>query len=113
VGRDFNVTRAGIHADGLLKNEEIYNPFDTVRLLNRPIRIGLTDKSGTAGIMAWLQDRYEFPEAVAKDDLRLKKINDWITQEYEDGRITAVSDEEMDEQVHANFGEVPRRPEQW
>ena len=25
VGRNFNVTRAGIHADGLLKNEEIYN----------------------------------------------------------------------------------------
>jgi isopropylmalate/homocitrate/citramalate synthase len=25
VGRDFNVTRAGIHADGLLKDEEIYN----------------------------------------------------------------------------------------
>ena len=23
VGRDFNVTRAGIHADGLLKDEEI------------------------------------------------------------------------------------------
>jgi len=25
VGKNFNVTRAGIHADGLLKNEEIYN----------------------------------------------------------------------------------------
>ena len=25
VGRNFNVTRAGIHADGLLKDEEIYN----------------------------------------------------------------------------------------
>ena len=29
VGKNFNVTRAGIHADGLLKNEEIYNVFDT------------------------------------------------------------------------------------
>ena len=29
VGRNFNVTRAGIHADGLLKDEEIYNIFDT------------------------------------------------------------------------------------
>ena len=29
VGKNFNVTRAGIHADGLLKNEEIYNIFDT------------------------------------------------------------------------------------
>ncbi|MFP4053774.1 MAG: hypothetical protein ACLFV7_07920, partial [Phycisphaerae bacterium] len=29
VGRDFNTTRAGIHADGLLKSEEIYSAFDT------------------------------------------------------------------------------------
>ena len=27
VGRHFNVTRAGIHADGMLKDEEIYNIF--------------------------------------------------------------------------------------
>ena len=36
VGSNFNVTRAGIHADGLLKNEEIYNIFDTEKFLNRP-----------------------------------------------------------------------------
>ena len=36
VGSNFNVTRAGIHADGLLKNEEIYNIFDTGKFLNRP-----------------------------------------------------------------------------
>ena len=46
VGSDFNVTRAGIHADGLLKDEEIYNPFDTKRLLNRPVKVTITDKSG-------------------------------------------------------------------
>jgi len=39
VGRDFNVTRAGIHADGLLKDEEIYNVFDTARILRRPPRV--------------------------------------------------------------------------
>ena len=33
VGSNFNVTRAGIHADGMIKDEEIYNPFDTTRLL--------------------------------------------------------------------------------
>ena len=29
AGEEFNATRAGIHADGLVKNEEIYNVFDT------------------------------------------------------------------------------------
>ena len=36
VGKNFNVTRAGIHADGMLKNEEIYNIFDTDKFLNVP-----------------------------------------------------------------------------
>lgn len=36
VGSEFNMTKAGIHADGLLKDESIYNSFDTNKLLNRP-----------------------------------------------------------------------------
>ncbi|HUJ89143.1 MAG TPA: hypothetical protein VLX12_03030, partial [Syntrophorhabdales bacterium] len=35
VGSDFNATSAGVHIDGLAKNEEIYSPFDTKRILNR------------------------------------------------------------------------------
>ena len=42
VGSDFNATRAGIHADGLIKNPEIYNIFDTEKLLNRPPCSGVT-----------------------------------------------------------------------
>ena len=47
VGRNFNVTRAGIHADGLLKNEEIYNIFDTGKFLNRPPLVAVSNTSGT------------------------------------------------------------------
>jgi isopropylmalate/homocitrate/citramalate synthase len=54
VGRDFNATSAGIHVDGLAKNEEIYNVFDTTRLLNRPVPIIITDKSGRAGVAYWI-----------------------------------------------------------
>jgi len=111
VGRDFNMTRAGIHADGLMKNEEIYNPFDTNKILNRPVRIGLTDKSGVAGIVAWINYRYELSEEVAKGDPRIARIYDWIRAEYEGGRVPAISDEEMDARVHETFGDVPRRPE--
>jgi len=111
VGRDFNITRAGIHADGLLKNEEIYNPFDTAKILRRPIRVGLTDKSGVAGIMAWIQYRYDLPETIDKDDPRIRQINDWITAQYEAGRVPAMSDEEMDAKIREFFGDVPRKPE--
>ena len=55
VGRDFNTTRAGIHADGLLKDEEIYNIFDTNALLNRPARVMLSQTSGAAGLVHWMR----------------------------------------------------------
>ena len=46
VGRNFNTTRAGIHADGLLKDEEIYNIFNTKKLLNRPAGVAVSKTSG-------------------------------------------------------------------
>ncbi|MEW6061232.1 MAG: hypothetical protein AB1600_04740, partial [Bacteroidota bacterium] len=56
VGKDFNTTRAGIHAGGLRKFEQIYNIFDTTTLLNRPPRVSITDKSGTDGIALWVNE---------------------------------------------------------
>lgn len=47
------MTRAGIHADGLLKNEEIYNIFDTEKFLNRPVLVAVSNTSGLAGIAHW------------------------------------------------------------
>jgi isopropylmalate/homocitrate/citramalate synthase len=53
VGAEFNTTQAGIHADGLLKDEEIYNIFDTASLLKSPPGISITSTSGAAGIAMW------------------------------------------------------------
>ena len=39
VGAAFNTTQAGIHADGLLKDEEIYNIFDTAKILKSPPKV--------------------------------------------------------------------------
>jgi isopropylmalate/homocitrate/citramalate synthase len=47
-------TRAGIHADGLLKEQEIYNVFDTQAFLNRPPEVAITDRAGLAGIAYWI-----------------------------------------------------------
>ena len=54
VGKHFNVTQAGIHADGLMKDEEIYNIFNTEKLLNRPVGVAINQTSGTAGIAHWI-----------------------------------------------------------
>ncbi len=102
VGADFNVTRAGIHADGLLKNEEIYNCFDTQKILNRPVEVAITDKTGAAGIKHWIESRFKIE--VAKHDPRLLKIKNKIDAEYETDRVSAISDTEMFDWIKEAFG---------
>jgi hypothetical protein len=63
VGKQFNVTAAGIHADGVIKNEEIYNIFDTGKLLNRPLGVQVTDKAGAAGVAFWINKQLELEGA--------------------------------------------------
>jgi isopropylmalate/homocitrate/citramalate synthase len=103
VGTDFNVTRAGIHADGLLKNEEIYNCFDTQKLLRRPIGVAITDKTGAAGIKHWIESRYEIE--IAKHDPRVLHVKDKIDAEYNANRVSMISDKEMAEWTQEAFGD--------
>jgi len=103
VGRDFNMTRAGIHADGLSKNEEIYNCFDTKKLLNRPSGVAITDKSGAAGVKHWIEARYQ--TEIPKHDPRITKIKDKIDAEYAADRVSIISDEEMFQWVQDAFGD--------
>lgn len=104
VGKDFNMTRAGIHADGLLKNEEIYNVFDTDKLLNRPVAVAVSDKSGLAGIVMWIHDTIgRGAVSLGKDHPGVKKIYEWILKAYDGGRTTAISDREMLAQVKKNL----------
>lgn len=107
VGANFNVTRAGIHVDGLMKDQEIYNIFDTEKVLNRPVDIGITDKSGAAGIAYWLNSRLHIPEQskLTKNDAGVLAIKDWVDAQYAEGRTTGISDEEMYEQARIHYSE--------
>ncbi len=98
VGRDFNVTSAGIHADGLLKNEEIYNIFDTARILGRPPAISINDKSGAAGVAHWLNQRLgrTGENALDKRHPGVIKMNKAIAREYATGRVTSMSNRELE-----------------
>lgn len=97
VGDSFNLTRAGIHADGLMKDPEIYNIFDTERILGRAPRVSVSNTSGVAGVAYWInaylgltgKDKYK------KDSKVVKYVFDWVSKEYEEGRITVISEEEL------------------
>ena len=98
VGKNFNVTRAGIHADGLLKNEEIYNIFDTEKFLNRPVLVAVSNTSGLAGIAHWMNTYYHLKgeHQVDKNSELVAKVKEWVDKEYEGGRVTAITDEELE-----------------
>jgi len=106
VGRSFNVTRAGIHADGLLKDEEIYNIFDTKKILNKSATVMLGKTSGLAGIAYWINENYRLSaaEAVDKRDPLVLALKEWIDQEYEGGRQTTLSVYELEEKIEELSG---------
>jgi len=97
AGRDFNATSAGIHVDGLAKNEEIYNIFDTTKILGRPVPIIITDKSGKAGVSYWINTSLELEgdDQVDKRHPAVDKIYNRIMEAYEAGRNTSFSNQEM------------------
>lgn len=102
VGRDFNVTRAGIHADGLLKDEEIYNIFNTEALLHRPASVAVDAHSGLAGIAHWLNERLTekgIDERFGKRSAEVVAIKELVDAEYANGRNTTMSSGELCEMV--------------
>ena len=101
VGRNFNVTCAGIHADGLLKDEEIYNIFNTEKLLNRPASVAISKNSGLAGIAYWVNQNYGLKgeRELNKQSPLVVKLKEWVDAQYEDGRTAALSNEELESKI--------------
>ena len=111
VGESFNTTRAGIHADGLMKDQEIYNIFNTEKLLNRPAAVTVTNTSGLAGIAYWINSHYHLTgeNAITKQDPLVLSIKEWTDAEYANGRVTAISSEELEGLVEAWMKEHPEK----
>ncbi len=108
IGSEFNVTMAGVHADGLIKSEEIYNIFDTRKILKRPITATITDKSGNAGISLWINQHLNLAgeNALDKRQPGVSKIHKKVMELYEAGRVTSMSHDEMDKLVRKYIPEL-------
>ncbi len=101
VGSSFNVTRAGIHADGLMKDEQIYNIFNTAKLLNRKPSVMIGKSSGLAGIAYWINENYGLTQSqcVTKHDPLVVALKERIDEEYAGGRQTSLSVHELEEMI--------------
>ena len=98
VGRSFNQTRAGIHADGMLKDEEIYNIFDTATLLNRPATVAVDSHSGLAGVAHWINGYFRLTDdqKLDKSDPLVLKVRAEVDKLYAEGRNTVMGDKELE-----------------
>ena len=101
VGRSFNATRAGIHADGMLKDPEIYNIFDTEKLLGKKPVVSINNASGAAGIAYWINAYYDLSgdDVVTKTDDIVVKVKKLVEEQYACGRNTVMGDDELDSLV--------------
>jgi isopropylmalate/homocitrate/citramalate synthase len=107
VGRAFNTTRAGIHAGGLRQDERIYNIFDTTALLGRPPRVAITDKSGTDGVVMWVNEFFGLTGDQRVNKMRIHKLARWVMDQYDkEGRLTAISDQELEQKTRQLLPEL-------
>jgi len=110
VGKAFNTTRAGIHAGGLRQDERIYNIFDTAALLGRPPRVAITDKSGVDGVVVWVNEFFGLTGENRVKKIRVHKLARWVMDQYEqEGRLTAISDEELEAKTEELLPELWRK----
>jgi len=108
AGRNFNTTRAGIHAGGLRQDERIYNIFDTAKLLGRPPRVAVTDKSGVDGVAVWVNEYLGLKGDQRISKIKVHKVARWVMDQYEvDKRMSTITDEELEAKVRELM------PEEW
>ena len=105
VGSAFNKTRAGVHSDGMMKDTEIYNIFDTEKILNRPAEVSISNTSGLGGIAYWINKHYH--TNITKQDEVVVKMKEAIDNLYADGRTTVMGEEEL-EGLYNTFSKAGR-----
>ena len=84
-----------------MKDEEIYNIFNTKKILNRAAGVAITKTSGLAGIAYWINEHYhlEGESMVDKRSPLVLYLKNWVDAEYENGRQTAITDKELEHQI--------------
>ena len=81
----------------MLKNEEIYNIFDTGKFLNRPPLVSVSNTSGLAGIAHWINTYFHLSkeESMDKNSELVKLVKVWVDEQYDEGRVTVITDSEL------------------
>jgi len=96
VGENSFRSKAGIHIDALLKNPEVYLPFDPVRVLGMWPKVTIDQYSGKASVVYWIKTYLNMDDDDdLKKDSRIEEIHKEILRAYDEGRQTPFTDSEV------------------
>ncbi|MGQ9781400.1 MAG: homocitrate synthase/isopropylmalate synthase family protein [Nitrososphaeria archaeon] len=106
VGSNAFRTKAGIHIDALLKNPEVYLPFDPIKVLGIWPKVTIDQYSGRASVVYWIKAYLNLDnDDDLKKDQRVEEIHKIILKAYDEGRQTPFTDTEMANLVRKYFPE--------
>ncbi|MEM1619789.1 MAG: hypothetical protein QXU52_03440 [Fervidicoccaceae archaeon] len=108
LGRNFFVTRAGIHIDGTLKDVRIYLPFDTKLLLGVEPGVEITPYSGAAGVAFWINNFFKLDgsKKVSKDHPAVQRIHAELVSYFEGSGALSAPESLMLELVRRHMPEL-------
>ena len=63
--------------------------------------VAVSNTSGLAGIAHWINTYFKLKgdKAVQKNDPIVVNVKEWVDKEYESGRVTVMTDEELIEAI--------------
>ena len=66
--------------------------------MNCPVGVSINQSSGLAGLAHWV-NRYlglSGQNAIGKKDECITKLKEWVDDQYANGRVTSISDNELE-----------------
>lgn len=71
--------------------------FCTDKFLNRPALVSVSNTSGAAGIAYWINAYFKLSaeRQIDKNSELVCRLKEWVDKQYEDGRVTVLTDEEL------------------
>lgn len=96
-GKGALTTKAGIHAYGMMNDEESYSAFDAEGLLGLMPRVAVSKTSGVSGLAKWINAYFglEGESRITKENRELKRLYRAIQEDYGLGREKDYTDEEI------------------
>jgi hypothetical protein len=75
----------------------MYLPFDTEKLLDRPPGVAVSEYSGLAGVVFWINHYFRLTgdNKVTKSTPGVVEIHNEIKAMYDEGRLTRIGNDEM------------------